>query len=430
MNTEFFILLTKIMIWLVFVFLSAFFEMADSALTGLKAREIFGSDQGNRRTVNLWLKHGANIRLALAVWKSIFLGCAVISTVFICSSYNLSFVLRIAVLLLAAALTALVGNFFPRLLVANVSDKSIFRFVKIANVWTSGTHYFNFFIAKAANLLALLMGVKNGLNIFENETDDSVLSEMAEKDDPLEADEHEMIKSIFEFGDTVVREVMVPRTEMEAVAATCPLTDAIETALDAGHSRLPVYEKNVDSIIGIFYLRDALKYWKCRDENELPELRKIIRKPFFVPETKKVNELLKEFKAAKIQLAVIIDEYGGTAGLATLEDLVEEIVGEIHDEFDVDEDKEYEQIDENTFIIDAGVLVDDVNDDLKIHLPEEEDFDTIGGYVMFKLGHMPKEGEIISDKEFVIKILKVTDRRVEKIELTRFTEKTEKEEKK
>jgi len=188
MNTEFFILLTKIMIWLVFVFLSAFFEMADSALTGLKAREIFGSDQGNRRTVNLWLKHGANIRLALAVWKSIFLGCAVISTVFICSSYNLSFVLRIAVLLLAAALTALVGNFFPRLLVANVSDKSIFRFVKIANVWTSGTHYFNFFIAKAANLLALLMGVKNGLNIFENETDDSVLSEMAEKDDPLEAD--------------------------------------------------------------------------------------------------------------------------------------------------------------------------------------------------------------------------------------------------
>jgi len=430
MNTEFFILITKIIIWLILIFLSAFFEMADSALTGLKAREIFGSDQGNRKIVNLWLKHGADIRLALAVWKSIFLACAIISTVFLCSSYNLSFVLRVAALFLAATITALTGNFLPRLLAANVSDKSIFRFVKIANIWTSGTHYFNFFIAKTANLLAVLMGIKNGLNIFENETDDSVLSEMAEKDAPLEADEHEMIKSIFEFGDTVVREVMVPRTEMEAVPATCPLTDAIETALDAGHSRLPVYKKNVDSIIGIFYLRDALKYWKLRDESELPELRKIIRKPFFVPETKKVNELLKEFKAAKIQLAIIIDEYGGTAGLATLEDLVEEIVGEIHDEFDVDEDEEYEQINENTFIIDAGVLVDDVNDDLKIHLPEEEDFDTIGGYVMYKLGHMPKEGEIISDKEFVIKIIKVTDRRVEKIELTRFTEKTEKEEKK
>ena len=430
MNTELFIFLTKIIIWLIFIFLAALFEMADSTLTGLKAREIFGSDQGNRKIVNLWLKHGANIRLALAVWKSIFLACAIVLTVFLCSSYNLSFVLRVAALFLAAAITALTGSFLPRLLAVNVSDKSIFRFVKIANVWTSGTHYFNFFIAKAVNLSAILMGVKNGLNIFENETDDSVLSEMAEKDAPLEADEHEMIKSIFEFGDTVVREVMVPRTEMEAVPATCPLTDAIETALDAGHSRLPVYEKNVDSIIGIFYLRDALKYWKLRDEKELPELRKIIRKPFFVPETKKVNELLKEFKAAKIQLAIIIDEYGGTAGLATLEDLVEEIVGEIHDEFDVDEDEEYEQIDENTFIIDAGVLVDDVNDDLKIHLPEEEDFDTIGGYVMYKLGHMPKEGEIISDKEFVIKIVKVTDRRVEKIELTRFTEKTEKEEKK
>jgi len=425
MNAEIFILLVKIIIWLVFIFLSAFFEMADSALSGLKAREIFESDQGNRKTVNLWLKRGAAIRLALAVWKSIFLACAIVSTVFLCSdaSYTLSLILRAILLFFAAVLTALIGNFLPRLFAADVSDKSIFKIIKIAYFWTIGTHYFNLSIAKIANVIMLMTGVKNGMTIFENETDDSVLSEMAEKDAPLEEEEHEMIKSIFEFGDTVVREVMTPRTEMEAVSAKCRLTDAIETALEAGHSRLPVYEKNVDSIIGIFYLRDALKYWKIRDEDKLPELRKIIRKPFFVPETKKVNELLKEFKAAKIQLAVIIDEYGGTAGLATLEDLVEEIVGEIHDEFDADEEEKYEQIDENTFIIDAGVLVDDVNDDLGINLPEEEDFDTIGGYVMYRLGHMPKEGETISNKEFVIKIVKVTDRRVEKIELTRLIEK-------
>ena len=421
MNTEILILLIKIIIWLIFIFLSSFFKMADSALSGLKAREIFESDQGNRKTVNLWLKHGTDIRLALAVWKSIFLACAIVSTVFVCSdaSYTLTLPLRAVIFFFAASLTALIGNFFPRLLAADVSDKLIFKFVKIADFWSSGTYYFNLIIGKIANIIALMMGIKNGIAIFENETDDSALSEMAEKDAPLEADEHKMIKSIFEFGDTVVREVMIPRTEMEAVAANCPLSDAIDIALEAGHSRLPVYEKNVDSIIGIFYLRDALKYWKTRDENKLPELSKIIRKPFFVPETKKVNELLKEFKANKIQLAVIIDEYGGTAGLATLEDLVEEIVGEIHDEFDVDEEEQYEQIDENTFIIDAGVLVDDVNDDLGIHLPEEEDFDTIGGYVMFKLGHMPKEKETISNNEFVITIVKVTDRRVEKIELKR-----------
>ena len=394
-------------------------------MSGLKAREIFESDQGNHKTVNLWLKRGSDIRLALAVWKSIFLACAIVLTVFLCSgaSYTLTLTSRVVFVFFAAALTVLLGSFLPRLLAADSSDKSIFRFVKIAEFWTVGTHYFNLSIAKIANVILLIMGVKNGLAVFENETDDSVLSEMVEKDAPLEEEEHEMIKSIFEFGDTVVREVMVPRTEMEAVSATCSLTEAIEAALDAGHSRLPVYEKNVDSIIGVFYLRDAMKYWKIRDEDKLPELPKIIRKPFFVPETKKVNELLKEFKAAKIQLAVIIDEYGGTAGLATLEDLVEEIVGEIHDEFDADEEEQYEQIDENTFIIDAGVLVDDVNDDLGIHLPEEEDFDTIGGYVMYKLGHMPKEGETISNKEFVIKIVKVTDRRVEKIELTRLIEK-------
>jgi len=427
MNTEIFILLIKIIIWLGFISLAAFFEMADSALSGLKAREIFESEQGNHKTVNLWLKRSSVIRLALAVWKCLFLACAIVSTVFLCSdaSYSLTLPLRAVIFFLAAALTAFAGNFLPRLLAADVSDKLIFKFVKIAYFWSSGTYYFNFIIGKIANIIALMVGVKNGMDIFENETDDSALSEMAEKDAPLEADEHEMIKSIFEFGDTVVREVMIPRTEIEAVAANCPLTDAIETALEAGHSRLPVYEKNVDSIIGIFYLRDALKYWKERDEDKLPELSKIIRKPFFVPETKKVNELLKEFKANKIQLAVIIDEYGGTAGLATLEDLVEEIVGEIHDEFDVDEEDQYNQIDENTFIIDAGVLVDDVNDDLGIHLPEEEDFDTIGGYVMFELGHMPKEGETIANKEFLIKIVKVTDRRVEKIKLTRSITKKE-----
>jgi len=419
MNAEIFIILLKIITWLVFIFISAFFEMADSALRGLKVREIVESDHGKRKTVNLWLKYGTHIRLAIAVWKSIFFACAIISTVIIYLdiNYNLNLVIRIVLIALMTLITVLIGNMLPRMLAGKMSDKSTFRIVKIANFWTAGTHYFNFFIARIANLIAGIMGVKNGMNVFENQIDDSALSEIADKDDSLEKDEHEMIKSIFEFGDTVVREVMVPRTEMEAVPVSCMITEAIEIALEAGHSRLPVYENNIDSIIGVFYLRDAMKFWKNRADDELPELRKVMRKPFCVPETKKVNELLKELKAAKIQLAIIIDEYGGTAGLATLEDLVEEIVGEIQDEFDADEEEEYEQIDDKTFIIDAGVLVDDVNDDLGVNLPEEEDFDTIGGYVMFELGHMPREGEIISHKEFVIKIIKVTDRRVEKVEL-------------
>ncbi|RLD12039.1 MAG: hypothetical protein DRI44_02145 [Chlamydiae bacterium] len=432
MNADIIILVVEVIIWLTLIFLAAFLEMADSALSGLKAREIFESNQGNRKIVNLWLRRGADIRLALAIWKTIFIGLAVLSAVIwsLHATYALNFVLKITILLFIVILTSLLGNFLPRLLVADASDKSIFKFVKIANLWTVGTHYFNISVAAVINLIAWLLGMRSGMKIFESETDDSALSEMVEKDAPLEKEEHEMIKSIFEFGDTVVREVMVPRTEMEAIPVSCSLDDAIEKALEEGHSRLPVYEKNVDCIIGVFYLRDALKYWKNRGNNQLPELRKIIHKPFCVPETKKVNELLKEFKAAKIQLAIIIDEYGGTAGLATLEDLVEEIVGEIHDEFDVDEEEQYEQIDENTFLIDAGILVDDVNDDLGIHLPEEEDFDTVGGYVMYELGHMPKEGETISNKEFVIKIIKVTDRRVEKIQLTRLAEKIEKKEKK
>jgi len=428
MKSELIILLVKLILWLILIFISAFFELADSALTALKAREIFESDQGNRKTVNLWLKRGADIRLTLAVWKSIFIAGAVFMAIHLSADnyFVLGTSFRIIILILFGGLTVFAGGFFPRLLTAEISDKAIFRLVKISNFWTAGTYYFNLAVGKIAETIAKSFGVSNGLAIFENQTDSSALSEKTEKDEPLEEDEHEMIKSIFEFGDTVVREVMAPRTEMEAVDVKTTLSEAIEKALAAGHSRLPVYEENVDKIIGVFYLRDALKYWDTRNDAELPALREIMHKPFFVPETKKVDELLKEFRAAKIQLAIIIDEYGGTAGLATLEDLVEEIVGEIQDEFDADEEEKYEQLDDNTFLIDAGVLVDDVNDDLGINLPEEEDFDTIGGYVMYKLGHVPKEGEIISEKEFVIKIIKVTDRRVEKIELKKLIEDKEK----
>ena len=148
---------------------------------------------------------------------------------------------------------------------------------------------------------------------------------------------------------------------------------------------------------------------------------------FFVPETKKVNELLEEFRASKIQLAVIVDEYGGTAGIATMEDLLEEIVGEIQDEYDTEQLEEFLQIDENTFELDAGLAVDDINDKLDIQLPEEEDFDTLAGYIMFKLGHLPAEGEVVEEKEFDICILKVIDRRVERVRLTRHIESPEQE---
>ena len=421
MNANLLIFLLKILSWLTLIFFATFFELADYVLAGLKAREIFESKQGDRTTVNLWLKRGTDIRLALSIWKFIFFAAGIYLAFSFSFDKYLSFALaiKVSIFVFISLISAITVGLFSRLLSSEISDKSIMRLIKISNFWTIGTYYFNAILAKATEIFAKLFGVKDALQIFENQNENSALAEMAEKDESLEEDEHEMIKSIFEFGDTIVREVMVPRTEIEAADAEVSLSDAIEKSLAAGHSRLPIYEGNVDKIIGIFYLRDALKFWKARNDSELPSLREIIRKPFFVPETKKVNELLKEFRAAKIQLAVIIDEYGGTAGLATLEDLVEEIVGEIHDEFDDDEEKTYEQLDENTFVIDASVLVDDVNDDLEINLPEDEDFDTIGGYVMYKLGHVPKEGEIISEKEFEIKILKVTDRRVEKVELKR-----------
>jgi CBS domain containing-hemolysin-like protein len=214
---------------------------------------------------------------------------------------------------------------------------------------------------------------------------------------------------------------------MVALPVTTPLDDAVSAALDSGHSRLPVFEENSDNIVGIFYVRDVLQYWNVRREEQAPSLTSLLRSAFFVPETKKVNELLEEFRASKVQLAVIVDEYGGTAGIATMEDLLEEIVGEIQDEYDTEQQEEWRQIDQNTFELDAGIPVDDVNDILGVHLPEEEDFDTLGGYIMYKLGHLPSEGETLEEKEFDISILKVTERRIDQVKLVRHIEPTEQE---
>ncbi len=432
MNTDILQFTIGLAVWLILVLLAGVFAAADTALARLRTREIVESESADHTIISRWLRWAPTIRAAVAVWRALLIVGAAATVPMLANAVFTAESRGIWIGAVAAGifLSVLFGELVPRYLGASFTDAFVFRAMRYFHFWSLVTQHLNALLLKVAGGCARAFGARGRIDPFASDEDDSALAEMGEKSETLEADEHEMIKSIFEFGETVVREVMVPRTEMIAVPSSCRLTDAIETALEAGHSRLPVYEEDVDHVVGVFYLRDALKYWKQREDDNLPGLSVMMHKAFFVPETKKVNELLSEFQATKTQLAIIVDEYGGTSGLATLEDILEEIVGEIHDEFDVEEHDEYEQIDENTFIIDAGMMVDDVNDLVGIHLPEEEDFDTLGGYVMYKLGHLPTEGETIKEREFTLKILKVTDRRAEQLELTRTPGAGDKEEEK
>ena len=234
-------------------------------------------------------------------------------------------------------------------------------------------------------------------------------------DGTIEDEERDMIFSIFRLGDTVVRELMVPRIDIVALDIDTPLSEALDTIVQAGHSRIPVYEGSIDHVRGLLYAKDLLVV--CRDKRENSHIRDMLRPAYFVPESKRAVDLLTDLQQHKIHLAIVVDEYGGTAGLVTLEDLLEEIVGEIHDEYDFDEEELFQQVGENEYILDGGIDLDDLNRMLGINLPTEET-DTLGGYVLSRLGKVPSEGETFSDGHIRFEVLHVDDRRVRRVRMT------------
>lgn len=234
----------------------------------------------------------------------------------------------------------------------------------------------------------------------------------------IEDEEKEMIYSIIQFGDTLAREVMVPRIDMVALEINTPLREALNTIVQAGHSRIPVYEETIDHIKGLLYAKDLLALAQGGETER--SLAAILRPAYFVPESKKAGDLLTDLQQRKIHLAVVVDEYGGTAGLVTIEDLIEEIVGDIRDEYDLNEEEDYQQINENEYIVDAGIDLDDLNRLLDVDLPTDES-DTLGGLVFSKLGEVPVVGEQIEIAPLHVEVLSVDDRRIRKIRLVRVT---------
>jgi len=216
------------------------------------------------------------------------------------------------------------------------------------------------------------------------------LIDVGEQEGVINRDEHAMIDAVLDLGDTLVREILVPRTEMVAVEITTPVTEVLETIIKAGHSRIPVYEGDIDHVTGILYAKDLLKLW-----GKLPEeisIRSICRKAYFIPETKTTADLLKEFKMRRVHMAVAVDEYGGTSGIITIEDILEEIVGEIQDEHDPVEQSGISRLDDGSYIFDARSHIEDVEDELNVQLPRGE-YDTLGGFLSHLMGHVPAQGE-------------------------------------
>ena len=235
----------------------------------------------------------------------------------------------------------------------------------------------------------------------------------------LEAEEEQMIHAVIELGDQRVHEVMVPRTSMSTLSAAATFEDAIDTVIEQGHSRIPVYEDSVDEIIGILYAKDLLPFLKA-GAPERPSLRSLLRTPVFVPESMSVDDLLHELQRRKVHLAIVLDEYGGTAGLVTIEDLIEEIVGEIQDEYD-EEEPMIVRLSDDEARVDGRADVDDLSKlfDTDLSLDDEDEYDTVGGLIYHRIGGVPRPGDQIKVDGLTITVETTDGRRVGKVLVVR-----------
>jgi putative hemolysin len=235
----------------------------------------------------------------------------------------------------------------------------------------------------------------------------------------LEGDERQMIYSIFELGDTLVREIMLPRIYINALEVSTPLSEAVDALIKSGHSRMPVYAESVDNILGLLYAKDLLRVW--RQGEQIDSLRSLLRPATFVPEAKKVDELLEEMQTGHVHMAMVVDEYGGIAGLVTLEDIFEEIVGEIQDEYDQSEEAPYMQVGEGEYVFQGKVDLRDFNEVMSSQLPTEET-ETLGGFIYEQVGRVPSSGESLQVGDISLTIEQVTGRRIRKVRAKRLAE--------
>jgi putative hemolysin len=231
----------------------------------------------------------------------------------------------------------------------------------------------------------------------------------------LDEEEQEMIENVLELRSSTAEEIMTPRTDIVAVEVSSDLQKVIETITIAGHTRVPVYEDNIDNIIGLVYAKDMLAEIG-KDPADF-KLRDRMRKAYFVPETKPLRALLHEFQNQKLHIAVVLDEYGGTAGIVTLEDILEELVGEIADEYEETLPEPIRKIDQNTVEADARTSIDDVNDECELNLPEDEDYETLGGFVFSRLGYIPKTDESFEYENLKFTVASAEARKIKRIRI-------------
>lgn len=321
----------------------------------------------------------------------------------------------IVITILISYITLVFGELFPKRVALQKSEELSMFVIKPIIFVSKVTKPFVKLLTLSTNVLVKMSGLSLH-NLEEKISEEEIRSmiEVGEENGVINEIEKNMIDGIFEFDDTLAKEIMTPRTSVFALDITTPVEEMIDQVLEEQYSRIPVYENDIDDVIGVLYMKDLFVHIR---NNDSIDIRSILRPAYFVPETKNIDALFKELQVTNNHMAILIDEYGGFSGIATIEDLIEEVMGNIFDEYDEEYDG-IKKIDSNTYIVDGRTSIDDINELLDLDLPSD-DFDTIGGFVITLLGSIPKEDEnnVIEYENITFKIEKLTEKRIEKLKI-------------
>jgi len=430
-------MITEIILLIILIALNAFFAATEIAFISLNDAKIeMEAKDGNKKakTIKNMLVNPSKFLATIQIGITLagFLSSAFASEAFASElapilhglipaisikSWNTISIILITLIL--SYFTLVFGELVPKRVAMKYSEKLAYASVGIIRTIAILTAPFVKLLTVSTNVISRILGVKDTDEETVTEEEIRMMVDVGEEKGAIDTEEKEMINNIFEFNDKAVSEIMIPRKDVFALDMNLSISKVIEELTeDFRYSRVPVYDETIDNIKGIVYVKDILLSTK----NKNVKIKNLIKDAYFVPETKLVNELFEELRKNRKQIAIVLDEYGGTSGIVTMEDILEEIVGEIYDEYDEVENK-YEKIDENTYVISGGMPIYEVEKILDIEIPEG-DYDTLSGYLLELLGRIPndKEKAVLETEKVVYKIEKVAEKRIVKVKACKIEE--------
>ena len=402
---------------IIMVLLSAFFSSAETALTTVNRHRMRSlSEEGNRAATKVLriLENPSKMLSTILIGNNIVnISASALATTFTSEVFGNKFIgIATGILTLCVLLF---GEITPKTLATMYSDRIAMVYIHIIAPLMAILTPVIWFVDKLSNLIFIVIRVdteKGKEQMTEGEL--RTIFDVSEEDGVIEKEEKSTINNVVDFGDSNAKDVMVPRADMAFIQADATLDEVVEAFHEEHYSRLPVYADTKDNVIGIVYLKDLFFFQNQSGKNAAFTVRNIMREPFFVYEYQKTSSIMAEMRNRFVSMAIVLDEYATAVGLITIEDLIEDIVGEIRDEFDMDELESIMKVSERQYEIDASVKLSDVSDNIGIKL-ESEDYDSLGGYVIELLDHLPAEGETVKKDGITFRVVSVDKNRIERV---------------